>query len=182
MVFKKKEKKKKKGLHQNWDRFFVQFRKFRHLRGAVFLWGGLFSIFHKKSASKALKTCDFAYFASQWGWLEPPPPPPWLRYCMYVITTNLLQLRKHQYLKRLIYFWVKVGRNHRRDVNHLPFLQNSKKCFGTRLIDKFSFRISTRRIIFVVEGRECDKQIDCFRAIRAGTELYRSWILYVIVL
>ena len=87
---------------------------------------------------------------------------------MYVITTYLLRLRKHQYLKRSISFCVKVGRNHRRDVNHLPFLQNSKKCFGTRSIDKFSFRISTRRIILVVEGRECDKQIDYFRAIRAG--------------
>ena len=42
--------------------------------------GGLFSIFHTKSASKAPKTCDFAYFTSQWGGLEPPrPPPPWLR-------------------------------------------------------------------------------------------------------
>ena len=40
--------------------------------------GGLFSIFHKKSASKALKTCDFEYFTSQWGELESPPP--WLRY------------------------------------------------------------------------------------------------------
>ena len=39
--------------------------------------GGLFSIFHKKSASKALKTCDFAYFTSQWGGSSPPP---WLRY------------------------------------------------------------------------------------------------------
>ena len=37
--------------------------------------GGLFSIFHKKSASKALKTCDFAYFTSQWGARAPPPPP-----------------------------------------------------------------------------------------------------------
>ena len=36
--------------------------------GAVFVWGGgLFSIFHKKSASKAPKTCNFAYFTSQWG-------------------------------------------------------------------------------------------------------------------
>ena len=81
---------------------------------------------------------------------------------------------KHQYLKRSIYFCVKVGRNHRRDVNQLPFLQNSNKCFGTRSIDKFSFQISTQRIILVVEGRECDKQIDYFRAIRAGTELHRS--------
>ena len=44
--------------------------------GAVFEWGGLFSIFHIKSASKAQKTCDFAYFTSQWGGLEPPAPPP----------------------------------------------------------------------------------------------------------
>ena len=43
---------------------------------------GLFSFFEQKSASKALKTCDFAYFSGQWGGLEPPPPPPpfWLRY------------------------------------------------------------------------------------------------------
>ena len=81
---------------------------------------------------------------------------------MYVIITYLLQLRKHQYLKRSIYFCVKVGRNHRRDVNHLPF--------GTRSIDKFSFRISTRGNILVFDGRECDKQIDYFRAIRARTD------------
>ena len=84
----------------------------------------------------------------------------------YVVTTYLLRLRKHQYLKRSIYFCVKVGRNHRRNVK--PFLQNSKKCFGTRSIDKFSFRVSMRRIILVVQGRECDKQIDYFRAIRSG--------------
>ena len=42
--------------------------------------GGLFSIFHKKSASKASKTCDFAYFTSQWGGGLEPPRPPWLRY------------------------------------------------------------------------------------------------------
>ena len=41
--------------------------------------GGLFSVFHKKSASKAQKTCDFAYFTSQWGGSSPPHPP-WLRY------------------------------------------------------------------------------------------------------
>ena len=47
--------------------------------GAVFLWGGLFSIFHKKSSSKATKTCDFAHFTSQWGGSSPP----WLRYCLH---------------------------------------------------------------------------------------------------
>ena len=41
--------------------------------------GGLFSIFHQKSASKAPKTCDFAYFTSQWGGPRAPRPP-WLRY------------------------------------------------------------------------------------------------------
>ena len=38
--------------------------------------GGLFSFFQQKLASKAPKTCDFAYFKGQWGRLEPP----WLRY------------------------------------------------------------------------------------------------------
>ena len=70
------KKKKKKGLHRNWDWFFGQIRKLKRLRGAVFLWGGLFLIFHKKSASKAPKTCDFAYFTSQWGGSSPPPAPP----------------------------------------------------------------------------------------------------------
>ena len=37
--------------------------------------GGLFSIFHKKSALKPPKWCGFAYFTSQWGGLEPPRPP-----------------------------------------------------------------------------------------------------------
>ena len=49
--------------------------------GGSFRMGGLFSIFHRKSASKAQKTCDFAYFTSQWG-ARAPPAPPWLRYCM----------------------------------------------------------------------------------------------------
>ena len=43
--------------------------------GTVFQWGGLFSIFHKKSASKPPKWCDFAYFTSQWEGLELPAPP-----------------------------------------------------------------------------------------------------------
>ena len=54
--------------------------------------------------------------------------------------------------------------------------------FGTRSIDKFSYRISTQGIIIVVESRECDKNIDYFKAIRAETEVYRSWMLYAIVL
>ena len=38
--------------------------------------GGLFSIFHRKSASKAQKACDFAYFTNQWGGARAPPAPP----------------------------------------------------------------------------------------------------------
>ena len=72
---KKKKKKKKKGLRQNSRRFFFQnFASSNVSGGALFAWGGLFSIFHRKSASKAQKTCDFAYFTSQWG--GPPRPPP----------------------------------------------------------------------------------------------------------
>ena len=68
-------KKKKKGLRQNLGRFFFQFRMFKRLREGSFRMGGLFSIFHRKSASKAQKTCDFAYFTSQWGGSSPPAPP-----------------------------------------------------------------------------------------------------------
>ena len=102
VVSKKKKKKKKKGLHRNWDWFFGRNRKFERFfrpksgglqnkKGLHRNWdwfflpnpeiqtfeGGLFSIFHKKSASKPPKTCDFAYFTSQWGGSSPPP---WLRY------------------------------------------------------------------------------------------------------
>ena len=49
--------------------------------GGLFSDVGLFSIFHKKSASKPPKRCDFAYFTSQWGGSSPPHPP-WLRYCL----------------------------------------------------------------------------------------------------
>ena len=65
------KKKKKKGLRQNSGQFFFQFRNFKRLRGGSFRMGGLFSIFHRKSASKAQKTCDFAYFTSP----SPPAPP-----------------------------------------------------------------------------------------------------------
>ena len=73
------KRKKKKGLRQNSGRFFLpKFRKLKTFQGGLFSHGGggLFSIFHRKSASKAQKSCDFAYFTSQWGGLEPPPRPP----------------------------------------------------------------------------------------------------------
>ena len=56
--------------------------------------GGLFSIFHRKSASKAQKACDFAYFTSQWGGARALPPPPWLRYWLGGVLRKLvLQLK-----------------------------------------------------------------------------------------
>ena len=81
------KKKKKKGLHRNWDWFFGQNRKFKRFfrpnhnmyfttSAPNFLWWGLFLIFHQKSASKAPKTWYFAYFTSQWGGSSPPALPP----------------------------------------------------------------------------------------------------------
>ena len=43
--------------------------------------------------------------------------------------------------------------------------------FVTRSIDKFFYRISTHGVILEVESRACDKNIDCFRAMRAETEV-----------
>ena len=63
--------------------FQAESRHLLHNFGTQFPLGGLFSFFHQKSASKAPKTCDFAYFTGQWGELEPPHPP-WLRYCTTV--------------------------------------------------------------------------------------------------
>ena len=98
---KKKKKKKKKVFAIIQSDFSPKFRKFKRLRGALFVWGGLFSIFHRKSASKAQNTCVFANFPSQWGGLEPPPPPPWLRYCCH---TSGRCWEVHGILPLVIYF------------------------------------------------------------------------------
>ena len=37
-------------------------------------WGVLFSFFEQKPASKALKTCNFAYFSGQWEGSSSPAP------------------------------------------------------------------------------------------------------------
>ena len=54
-----------------------------HTSAPKSLRGGLFLVFQQKSASKAPKTCDFAYLQANGGGLgspSPPPPPTWLRY------------------------------------------------------------------------------------------------------
>ena len=72
------KKQKKKVFAEIETDFSAKFGNSNVLRGGCFSMGGGF--FHKKSASKALKTCDFAYFTSQWG-ARAPRPPPWLRCC-----------------------------------------------------------------------------------------------------
>ena len=59
--------------------------------GGCFPMGGLFSVFHNKLASKAQKTCDFAYFTSQWGGSSPP----WLRYCLRIFRNTRASSRTH---------------------------------------------------------------------------------------
>ena len=68
-------KKKKERSSPKLRLIFRPISQIQTFEGGCFPCGGLFSIFHKKSASKAPKTCDFAYFASQWGGSSPPAPP-----------------------------------------------------------------------------------------------------------
>ena len=70
------KKKKKKRSSPKFGEIFLPISQVQTFEGGLFSDGGIFSIFHRKSASKAQKTCDFAYFTSQWRGLEPPPPPP----------------------------------------------------------------------------------------------------------
>ena len=70
-----KKKKKKKRSSPKLRLIFRPNSEIHTYEGGCFPMGGLFLIFHKKSASKAPKTCDFAYFTSQWGGSSPPPPP-----------------------------------------------------------------------------------------------------------
>ena len=72
------KKKKKKRSSPKLRLIFRPKSEIQTFEGGLFSYGGgLFLIFHKNSASKPPKTCDFAYFTSQWG----ARAPPWLRYC-----------------------------------------------------------------------------------------------------
>ena len=70
------QKKKKKRSSPKLGLIFRPNPEIQTFEGGCFPLGGLFSIFHKNSASKAPKTCDFAYFTSQWGGSSPPRLPP----------------------------------------------------------------------------------------------------------
>ena len=91
-------KKKKKVFTEIETHFSLRFGNSNVRGGAVFLRWGLFSIFHKKSASKAPKTCDFAYFTSQWGGSSPPPPG-------YDTVPKLLGLLQFSKPLGLLWFW-----------------------------------------------------------------------------
>ena len=75
------KKKKKKRSSPKFRAIFLPISQVQTFEGGSFRMGGQFSIFHRKSASKAQRTCDFAYFTSQWGGSSSPRPP-WLRYCV----------------------------------------------------------------------------------------------------
>ena len=95
---KKKKQKKKVFFAEIESDFSAKFGNSNVSGGLFSLWGGgLFSIFYKKSASKALKTCDFEYFTSQWGGLEPPRPPPC--YATESRYSNYLQNEQETWLK-----------------------------------------------------------------------------------
>ena len=65
----KKKKKRKKGLHRNWDWFFGRNRKFNRLGGAIFN-------FSQKISLKSTKNVRFCILHKPIGGLKPPPRPP----------------------------------------------------------------------------------------------------------
>ena len=72
--------KKKKVFAKLQCEFFFQFRKFKRMRGALFVWGGAVFHFSQKIGLKSTKNMRFCILHKPMGGLEPPPPP-WLRYC-----------------------------------------------------------------------------------------------------
>ena len=73
------QKKKKKVFAKIQDDFSSNFASSNVWGGALFVWGGLFSFFHRKSASKAQKNAILHTSQANGGARAPPP---WLRYCV----------------------------------------------------------------------------------------------------
>ena len=88
------KKNKKKGLHQIWDWFFVQFRKFRRLRGGCFrMGGGYFQFFTNNRPQKHQKHA-ILHTSQANGGGSSPPAPPWLRYCIQPTTLTNYSIHK----------------------------------------------------------------------------------------
>ena len=91
---KKKKQNKKKRSSPKFRLLFRPISQIQTFEGGLFSnGGGLFSIFHIKSASKAQKACDFAHFTSQWGARAPPPPPPPPPLATLLVISKFLAIR-----------------------------------------------------------------------------------------
>ena len=81
-----RSKKKKKRSSPKLRQIFRPNLEIQTFQGELFFYGGgVFSIFRKKSTSKPPKTCDFAYFTSQWRGSSPPAPPGYATGCNTVL-------------------------------------------------------------------------------------------------
>ena len=90
---------KKKGLHQNWGCYFVQFRKFRRLRGAVFEWGGGYFPFFTWNRPQKHKKHAILHTSQANGGARAPPLP-WLRYwVVYRMQSFYFQWKCIHYVK-----------------------------------------------------------------------------------
>ena len=80
---KKKKKKKKKVFAKIQSDFSPKFRKFKRLRGALFVWGGAIFHFFTENRPQKHKIHAFLHTSQANGGARAPPAPPWLRYWSY---------------------------------------------------------------------------------------------------
>ena len=110
-----KKKKKKKRSSPKLRLLFRPTSQIQTFEGGLFSnGGGLFSIFHIKSASKAQKACNFAHFTSQWGSSSPPAPPgyatgckPWFWFDIYILGYTVFPVEEHCLWLYFLFFRLK---------------------------------------------------------------------------
>ena len=93
---------------------------------------------------------------------------------MSLLRTYLLRVHKHLFLTARSAFLSKLDEIAGGMLITYTIFTKFPEMVVSRSNDKFSCRNSTQGIILVVEGRACDKKIDYFRAVRAGTDVYRN--------